>query len=155
MKNMISKILFILALINTPILYAGDHIIKTKTPSAFEDTVDLLEVMLEKKGYNVAHEQHCDGGLRKMGYERGSYSVLFFGKLEQIRELSSKHDALIPFLPLKVAVYEDGDGTQISFLNPHFMKVIVEDDPQLDKYINQWEKDFLSIVEDTKDNKKS
>jgi uncharacterized protein (DUF302 family) len=155
MRFLILKLLFILALINTPILYAGEHIIKTKTPSTFEDTINLLESALENKGYNVAHEQHCDGGLRKMGYERGSYSVLFFGKLEQIRELSSKHDALIPFLPLKAAVYADGDGTQISFLNPHFMKILVKDDPKLNKHIDQWEKDFLTIINDVENNNDS
>jgi uncharacterized protein (DUF302 family) len=120
---------------------------QTRVSLPFEETKERLKTVIENNGYTFAHEQKCDKGLAKMGYESTLYRVLFFGKLDEMREISKKHEVLIPFIPFKVAVYAEGDKTVVSFLNPYFMARLVKNDPEFFKQLGQWESDFQTMLD--------
>lgn len=135
------------ALLNTPVLAEDDNIMMARTQQEFKHALDDIMKAIENQGYTVAHVQRCDGGMEAMGYQTDNYKVVFFGKLSEVRELSQKHDSLIPYFPFKAIVYKEGDETVLSILNPKHMQDLVPDDPALSKHIKQWQQDFDLILE--------
>lgn len=135
------------ALSSTSALADDDHIMMARTQQAFKIALDDIMKEIENQGYTVAHVQRCDGGMEAMGYQTDHYKVVFFGKLSEVRELSQKHESLIPYFPFKAIVYKEGDETVLSILNPKHMQNIVPNDPNLSEKVKQWQQDFDQILE--------
>lgn len=118
------------------------------TTQDFDTTLTTLRKQLVKKGFQVAHVQRCDGGLKKMGYDINKYQVVFFGRLEEVREMTTKHAALAPFLPFKLLIYVEGDKTVISIMNPEMLTPMVSDKALTAKFA-QWRGEFVDILTQT------
>ena len=113
----------------------------------FEQSMSELKASIEAHGYTVSHVQRCDGGLHKFGYETDPYRVIFFGKLDEVRQLSAQRPDLIPFLPLKIAVFAEGKQTIISSINLASLNNFY-DDRELSIQFKRWENDLQSILTD-------
>jgi uncharacterized protein (DUF302 family) len=146
MNRLIFLLVFSFTLLTPFSLVAEDNVMMARTNEEFKVALDEIMAEIEEQGYTVAHVQRCDGGMVKMGYETDKYRVVFFGKADEVRELSREHEALIPYLPFKAVVYSEGDDTILSILHPKHMQSIVKDNPAFDKKVEQWEKDFSEIL---------
>jgi len=135
------------ALLTTSALAEDDNIMMARTQQEFKVALDDIMKEIENQGYTVAHVQRCDGGMEAMGYQTDNYKVVFFGKLSEVRELSQKHENLIPYFPFKAIVYKEGDETVLSILNPKHMQSLAPDDPALSEKVKQWKQDFDQILE--------
>ncbi|CAA6804575.1 MAG: Unknown protein [uncultured Thiotrichaceae bacterium] len=127
--------------------HAGqDDLLSARTTKPFDETLSMAGEALEKHGFTVAHVQKCDGGLHAMGYETGHYRVIFFGRLEEVRELSKTHPQLIPLFPFKLAVYADNNDTVISVINPAGLGNMLQADPVLKEKLRQWKQEFKDVL---------
>ena len=92
---------------------SAGHTLMVRTAHSFETAMGILQQTLEEYGYSVAHVQRCDGGMADFGYKSDFYRVVFFGKIDEVRDLSDKYPELIPYLPLKILelaeLFEPGD----------------------------------------------
>ncbi len=126
----------------------NDSMLLTRTDHNFKDTLEIVKKVLHENGFEVAHVQRCDGGLKHMGYDTDKYRVVFFGRIEEVRKLSKEHVELIPFFPFKVLVYAEGDQSVVSIMNPESLKTTIKD-KALNAKLEQWKNEFVQILEQT------
>ena len=93
----------------------------------------------------MSHVQRCDSGLTGLGYETDGYRVVFFGKLDEVRQLSAEYPELIPFLPLKISVFAEGDESIVSVINPTSLGSFYPGEA-LARQFDRWENDLRSIL---------
>ena len=139
------------ALLFLAIGYSGSSLalpmMMARSMQSAEITMETLQQALVDYGYTIAHEQRCDGGLSDFDYKTDYYRVVFFGKIEEVRKLSSKYPELIPYLPLKIAVFAEGEETVLSAFNPVDLSEYF-DAPELNVQFMRWYNDINAIFND-------
>ena len=80
-----------------------------------------------------------------MGFKTDKYRVVFFGKTDEIHQLSESHPSLIPYLPLNIAIFAEGDETLLVCSNP-LSFIELYPDPELATIFKQWRKDIEKIL---------
>lgn len=71
----------------------------------------MLQHTIREHDYPVSEVQRIDIGLPESGHDTDKYRVVFFGKPDEVRVLSTKYPDLIPYLPIKVAIFGEGEET--------------------------------------------
>lgn len=127
----------------------AQELLMVRVTNTFPSTMSALQNAVVKQGYQLVRVQRVDVGLTKTGYKTAEYRIVFFGKKNEIRRLSKKHPKLIPFLPLKIVIYAEGDETILIATNPAKLKSFYPD-KSLAPYFDRWETDFRAIMERTK-----
>ena len=145
MKHLLA-VLFIM-LISTAV--QAETILMSRSHEKYDVVLDVARQSLEEHGYTVSHIQRCDGGLKDFGYTTEPYRLLFFGKPEEVRTLTDKYPQLIPFLPLKLAVFKEGDDVLAAIFNPEELAKLFKDD-ELKVQFMRWKSDLVSILNDIK-----
>ena len=83
--------------------------------------------------------------LAQFGYHTDKYQLLFFGKLEEVRQVSHSHPEMIPFLPLKMAVFAERNETVMVALNPLELGRYIND-PHLQVQLARWHSDIRAML---------
>lgn len=117
-----------------------------RTTLSFPEAMALLQQTITDTGYTVSRVQRVDIGLTKSGFETDKYRVVFFGKLDEVREVMRQYPELIPYLPLKIAIFAENDETLLlasSFdhLRPYYKS------PALRSHFDNWEKTIRQILD--------
>lgn len=121
------------------------EMIMVRSSEAFPETMSLLQKAIHKQGYELSRIQRVDVGLSKKGYKTDKYRIVFFGKGKQIQQLSAEYPQLIPYLPLKIAIFAEDENTILISTNPsiyndlfklHALKPVFE----------QWREDIIEIL---------
>jgi hypothetical protein len=86
-----------------------------------------------------------DKGLRKFGYETGLYRIVFFGRPQQMAMVRENHPGLIPYLPLKIMLFEDGGSVVAVVMEPVTLADLF-DDSAIQKLLDSWQKDLMMIM---------
>lgn len=121
------------------------EMIMVRSSEAFPETMSMLQEAIKKQGYELSRVQRVDVGLSKKGYKTDKYRVVFFGKGKQILEISSKYPQLIPYLPLKIAIFAEGDNTILISVNPNIYNDFFNL-PELKTTFDEWFKDITQIL---------
>ena len=117
-----------------------------RTSLAFPEAMALLQQTIKEQGYQVSRVQRVDIGLTASGFQTDKYRVVFFGTLDDIREVSNQYPELIPYLPLQIAIFAENEETLLlssSFqhLRPYYTS------PTLRARFDRWETDIRKILE--------
>ncbi len=143
MKHLL-PILCLFFSINSHAVVTGEMIM-VRSSEAFPETMANLQTAISSKGYTLSRVQRVDVGLNAKGYKTDKYRVVFFGKGEQIQQLASQYPQLIPYLPLKIAIYAEGENTILTSANPAvFMDMF--NTPALKPTFDLWLKDITEIL---------
>ena len=134
-------------LLALPLSATAQGILTVRSALDFEDSMPALKASIEAHGYTVSHVQRCDSGLQGLGFETDRYRILFYGKLGEVRELSAEYPELIPYLPLKIALFAEGDNSIVSAINPVALGDFYPDE-KLRTQFRRWENDVRSILAD-------
>ena len=121
------------------------EMIMVRSSEAFPETMATLQDAIRSKGYTLSRVQRVDVGLNAKGYKTDKYRVVFFGKGEQIQQLARKYPQLIPYLPLKIAIYAEGENTILTSANPAVFLDMFKT-PALKPTFEQWLKDITEIL---------
>lgn len=116
-----------------------------RSSEAFPETMATLQSAIRKQGYELSRVQRVDVGLSKKGYKTDKYRVVFFGKGKQIQQLSAKYPQLIPYLPLKIAIFAEQDNTILISVNPTIYNDLFKL-PELKPVFALWLKDIEQIL---------
>ena len=141
------RILLIPGLLMLSLSASAQGILTVRSALDFEDSMPALKASIAAHGYTVSHVQRCDSGLQEFGYETDRYRILFFGKIDEVRRLSAEYPGLIPFLPLKIALFAEGDNSIVSAINPVALGEFYTDE-NLRRQFRRWESDLRSILDD-------
>lgn len=126
--------------------WASDQLMTVRAEQSFETTLEQAQAALQDNGFKVAHVQRCDKGLEGMGYDTDKYRVIFFGRLQEVRELTKRYPQLIPLFPFKLAVYAEGEDTLISVMNPEGLTEVLQADEALAEQLANWSDEFESVL---------
>ena len=117
-----------------------------RTSLAFPEAMAVLQQTIKAQGYQVSRVQRVDIGLTKSGFQTDKYRVVFFGKLDDVREVSNQYPELIPYLPLQIAIFAENEETLLlasSFqhLRPFYASATLR------ARFDRWETDIRRILE--------
>ena len=141
MKQLILSLLMLLVCMGQA---QAEKVMMARAYDSFDVTFESVRQALEGRGYKVAHIQKCDGGLKDFGYTTDFYRVIFFGKPDEIRHWSKIEPAMIPYLPLKIAVFAEADQVLIVSFNPEELATLFTD-RQLKIQFSRWKSDIESV----------
>lgn len=148
----IMKVLVLLILFMSSSARA-ENMIMLRVDQSFDNTMILMKEKLNEYGYKIAHIQKCDGGLTDSGYKTDLYKSIFFGKFEEMRNLTNSHPELIPYLPLKIAVMQEKDTILLVSLNPTILSEFFSN-KELQIQFGRWESDIRAIFKELENTKK-
>jgi uncharacterized protein (DUF302 family) len=148
-----SKKLINVLLLAASLLLTGESgaesMIMGRVPMRAEIVIEYVKSSIEEHGYTVAHIQLCDGGMTDFGYKSDLYRVVFFGKIDEVRMISSRHPELVSYLPLKIAVIAEKDETLLAVLNPEALAPFFPAE-ELQIQLSRWHSDLWSILKDVR-----
>ena len=119
------------------------HINMVRIKNTFPETMLRLQEVIKQHGYQLSRVQRVDIGLTQSGYQTDKYRVVFFGKHDELRWLIKNHPELIPYLPLKIAIYAENKDTILAIYNPDIL--FEAKSGKLQEIIQRWEKDLESM----------
>lgn len=140
--------LLFISLLFTSFIVQAEELIMMRVTQSFPETMVSLQSAISKTGYKISRVQRVDIGLTKSGYQTDKYRVVFFGKADEIKQLSEELPDMIPYLPLKISIFSEQNDTIVIANNPVILASYFEGAPK--KLFNQWYKDIKTIFELTK-----
>ena len=140
-------ILMVLLVWHTPVPVNAEEILMTRSLQPFPETMLALQESIRDHGYTISRVQRVDIGLTGMGYKTDKYRIVFFGKIDEVRDLAGKAPQMIPYLPLKISIFAEASQTILITSNPGLYDAIAGD--AVDSAIfERWESDLRSIFHD-------
>ena len=127
-----------------------EPLIMVRSAKNFSATLEQLSSAISFNEYKISRIQRVDVGLTKSGYKTKQYRVVFYAKPSEIDKLAENHPRLIPFLPLKIIIFAEGDNTILLALNPDELRKLVPE-KDLFPYFKQWETDVRSILAEARE----
>ncbi len=123
-----------------------DRLMMVRSKQSFPETMTSLQEAISLQGYTLSRVQRVDIGLTRSGYKTDKYRIVFFGKTDEIHRLSKQHPNLVPYLPLKIAIFAEGDETLLITANPRaFEKMYPQKD--LQDIFERWHDDIKQMLE--------
>lgn len=142
MRNLMAFILLLWAQLAQAVV--TDELIMIRSNQAFPEAMTTLQSAITAQGYTISRVQRVDIGLTSSGYKTDKYRVVFFGKHPEIASLRKKYPSLIPYLPLKIAIFAEGEETILVSTNPIAFAQLYPD-KELTTIFHAWEQDLIAI----------
>jgi hypothetical protein len=70
---------------------------------------------------------------------------VFYGKPEEVRRMTNQYPQLIPYLPLKIAIFAEGEETLLVASSP--LQWSEANQPELNNMLKEWADDLQSIFD--------
>ncbi len=122
-----------------------NKILTERVDANFVDTWAALNETIVAYHYHPAYFQRCDFALNKLNYKSDKYRILFFGEYDEIKKMSNKYPEIVPFLPLKITVMEEGNYTLLIATPPIILSSLVKTNDER-MTIFRWQEDIKSIL---------
>jgi uncharacterized protein (DUF302 family) len=133
-------------LVTLPALAADrESLLMVRSTKPFAETLDQLSAAINYSEYKISRIQRVDVGLTDMGFKTEKYRLVFFAKPAEIDRLAAAYPELIPFIPLKLVIFSEGNDTLLLVMNPHELRKLVPN-PKLYPYFSRWETDVRKIL---------
>lgn len=151
MKNFIRIFLLftLFSYLHLSVLSHADEMIMVRSDRDFDETMNALQDAIHHQGYKVSKVQRVDVGLEAKGYKTDKYRVVFYGKAEEIKSLAEHYPRLIPFLPLSIAIFSEGNQTLLATNRPRSFKTLFSE-TSLHSTFDLWDHDLINILDTVK-----
>lgn len=147
----IMQLITALLLITAPPLQAGnDELLMMRSSQSFPETMLALQKKIGEYGYTVSRVQRVDIGLTTSGFATDKYRIVFFGKPEEVRHLSSRYPQLIPYLPLKVTIFAEQEETLLTTFDPTLLTDLAADE-EFRSQAMRWRNDIIAIFDELRE----
>lgn len=125
---------------------AADELLMVRADLPFAEAMNALQDAVHAQGYKVARVQRVDVGLKSRGYETAEYRLVFLGKAAELERIAARHPEMLPYLPLKIVVFAEGDSTLALTLSPEALGRFFTDTDLKDQ-LRRWEADLRAILD--------
>lgn len=139
------RLVLLFTLLMAPFAWA-DEMMMVRTAQDFPEAMLTLQEAIVAHGYTVSRVQRVDIGLTAAGYETDKYRVIFFGVPDEVRAMTARYPGLIPYLPLKITLFAEGDDTLAATFDPTLFNDMVTPEDRV--ILKRWRDDFISILSD-------
>lgn len=144
--TLFALLLFCASLVNG----AEERLLMMRSTQSFPEAMLALQTTLGEYGYTVSRVQRVDIGLTSSGFQTDKYRIVFFGKPEEIRELTKSHPQLIPYLPLKMTIFAEQEETLLVALDPMALQGVVPTE-DFSFRLQRWKNDIVSIMDELRE----
>lgn len=128
----------------------AQELLMARSPQAFPETMLALQASISEHGYTLSRVQRVDIGLTSSGFQTDKYRVVFFGKPEEIRRLTTEYPQMVPYLPMKMTVFAEEEQTVVAAADPVLFEALVPDE-SAHVLFQRWKSDILSIMDDLRE----
>lgn len=125
----------------------AQELLMARSQESFPETMLRLQQSLGDHGYTLSRVQRVDIGLTESGFVTDKYRIVFFGKPKEVRDIARRFPQMIPYLPLQMTVFEEGEETVIVAADPLILQKLAPD-PEMGYLLMRWKNDLLSIMDD-------
>lgn len=147
MKNPLRMLgLVVLALVVVNVAKA-DGLLMVRLEKPFPEAMTLLQSAISSRGYTITRLQQVNENLERRDFKSDMYRVVYFGKLEEIRHVSAQQPDLIPFLPLNITIFAEGDQAILVSSHPQTLRTFFPN-PALKPVFDRWERDVVAIMDE-------
>ncbi len=129
---------------------AEERLLMMRSTRSFPEAMLALQRTLGEYGYTVSRVQRVDIGLTGSGFQTDRYRIVFFGRPDEIRELTAAHPELIPYLPLNITLIAEEEETLLVALDPTALHDVVPTS-KFGYRLDRWKSDILSIMDELRD----
>ncbi len=151
MNRRLTLLTLLLALQFAPVVHgAEERLLMMRSTQSFPEAMLTLQKTLGEYGYTISRVQRVDIGLTSSGFQTDKYRIVFFGKSEEVRELTGLHPQLIPYLPLKMTLFAEQEETLLVALDPIALREIVPTE-EFSYRLQRWKNDLLAIMDEMRD----
>lgn len=137
--------LLVASLLITSAATQAQDLYMVRTQLSFPEAMASLQQAIGERGQKVSRVQRVDIGLTTFGYQTDKYRVVFYGELQELREVTELHPELIPYLPLKIAIFAEGDETLLLASSFEHLRGQY-DDVAMQARFDRWESDLRAIL---------
>lgn len=145
MKRIPAALLLAGALLFSANLLAA-QLIMVRSTQSFPETMLALQEAITAQGYTVSRVQRVDVGLTASGYATDRYRVVFFGKADEVHEITGKHPEMIPYLPWKIVIFAEEEETLMVTYDPESFSAFFPDEDLAEAFA-AWRRDIHEILE--------
>lgn len=131
---------------------AADDLLMARANRMFPEAMTLLQSAISSRGYTVTRLQQVNENLQRREFQSDMYRVVYFGKLEEVRRATARNPNLIPFLPLNITIFAEGDQSILVASHPQMLQEFFPD-PELKALFERWEKDMVEIMDEVREDK--
>jgi uncharacterized protein (DUF302 family) len=128
---------------------SANDIVMVRSLQPFPETMSFLQSAIRKHGYSVSRVQRVDVGLTAAGFKTDKYRLVFYGRLDEVREVTRRYPELAAVLPLKISIFAEGDNTILVATDPVGLPAFMEY-TDLEDLLKRWSHDLHSIIEDVR-----
>ena len=128
----------------------ADGLLMARVNQPFPEAMTLLQSAISSRGYTITRLQQVNENLARREFKSDMYRVVYFGKLEEVRQVTAAHPELIPFLPLNITIFAEGDQAILVASHPQTLQKFFPD-PALKPVFERWEKDIDSIMDELRE----
>lgn len=114
-------------------------------PMQFPEAMINLQEAIKEQHNDISRIQKVDKGLAKMGYASKEYRIVFFGRKERLEKIQQKHFEVLTILPLRFAIYTEGENTVVITSNPEIYKQLYKS-KELSNIFMDWKQDIEKII---------
>lgn len=129
---------------------AADDLLMARANRMFPEAMTVLQSAISSRGYTVTRLQQVNENLQRREFQSDMYRVVYFGKLEEVRQATARNPELIPFLPLNVTIFAEGEQTILVASHPQMLQEFFPD-PELKVLFERWEKDMVEIMDEVRE----
>ncbi len=133
-------------LVVLPAVSAGEELLMARIARPFPEAMNALQETIRANGYTVSRVQRVDVGLTSSGFQTAEYRIVFYGRPDELRSLASSHVELIPYLPLNIVIFAEGDDSIVLTTNPRQLGEFF-DKPELRMIFSRWEQDTRALFD--------
>lgn len=130
----------------------ADGLLMARSVQLFPEAMTSLQSAISSRGYKITRLQEVNENLARRDFKSDMYRVVFFGKYEEIKALSAQYPELIPFLPLNITIFAEGNQAILVSAHPRELGKFFPH-PQLNAVFERWEKDVSEIMDEVREAK--
>ena len=151
MKNVLKWSAVWLALLVSAPASASD-LLMARVNRMFPEAMTLLQSAISSRGNTVTRLQQVNENLQRREFQSDMYRVVYFGKHDEVRQATARNPQLIPFLPLNITIFAEGDETIMVASHPQMLREFFPD-PELQPLFERWEKEMVEIMDEVREAK--
>jgi len=129
---------------------AADDLLMARVDKPFPEAMAILQSAISARGYKVTRLQQVNENLERRDYKSDMYRVVYFGKYEEVKRAAASHPELIPFLPLNITIFMEGEQTILVASHPRSLSRFFPD-RSLRPLFERWERDIVSIMDEVRE----
>ena len=128
----------------------ADGLIMARVNAPFPEAMTLLQSAISSRGYTITRLQQVNENLARREFKSDMYRVVYFGKLDEVKKVTAAHPELIPFLPLNITIFAEGEQAILVASHPQSLQQFFPD-PALKPVFDHWEKDVDDIMDELRE----